>query len=222
MTGSLRVSRLLTSNEAPERDNRIDRLRGLAVVLMVVDHLLVAATAVMVERPTLMTLGRLTLVDCLRLLTRPSLPLFAVCSGVLLSRRSSTSVRRLAQIGVAAAVSQVMFTPIAGMPDIDVLVVFLAAILMWPLARGHLVETIVLGIVAATNLPPFPHGLTGYSVGLVLAFMAVGAAVARSGPEDALGAARRLPSGFGRLGRRPITAYLIHLFAVRLLLIAVL
>lgn len=199
---------------ARTRTERLDQYRGIAVLLMVADHVLAIGVAVALLHGTPLSPAAVSRLRLVRLtVTRLALPLFAGVSGYLLADRDGPSSRRRLQLVAAAVVAQVLFAPLPGMSDVDVLVVIVVAQLAWPLVRRRPAEAACAGIVLAFNLPSLPHGWTGYSPMLVLAFMCVGALAAdrdrvrRDAPPEPL----RLPGWVSAIGRRPLTAYLAHL-----------
>ncbi len=84
----------LRSNEkkpSVQRNRTLDSLRGLAILLMIVDHVAGVFFSVKIEP------------DTLRFLTRLSMPLFAILMGFFLSAATQTHWKRLVQLAAASA-----------------------------------------------------------------------------------------------------------------------
>ncbi|MCA1726985.1 MAG: heparan-alpha-glucosaminide N-acetyltransferase domain-containing protein [Actinobacteria bacterium] len=181
------------------RVRSLDAARGLAVVLMIVDHV----AAVMGSNAGPLWWVRHTV-------TRPALPLFMVVAGILIARRrSSWSWRRLVAIagaGVVATwlllVSGIQFGP-------DVLLVLVATCPAWGVLSRRPLELLVLGLLQALYLP---IGWGGYEPGLVLAYLGVG--ILAGGCGERLSWIRG--RAFELVGRYPLTWYLGHLVVLGL------
>lgn len=175
----------------------LDRLRGLAVVLMVLDHVLLIVVG-----------GGLALV--LRLsVTRLSLPLFCVVAGALVVDRPRW--RRLGAVVLAGYVAMVIGYPL-GIGQPDVLVVLAVALAVAPLVVrvGWALPGLCWCLLQATTWP-FPW--RGYQPGVVLGLVLVGHLAGR----ERLGRiGDRLPEVFERVGRRPLAWYLGHLLVLGL------
>lgn len=183
-----------TSVEAPSlgRSPALDRVRGLALVLMLVDHVAwVAGDASGIR----MTMGRL------------AMPLFFLLAGHLFTR-----LRRRHAVALAIG----LFLP-AVVPWIDspnVLVLFavgcglLALANRWP---WLLVAVPVVALTLAANRWVLAPG--GYEPLAVIALMFLGARL----PRSAFGWGERLPARLGQLGRWPLTFYVAHLLVLHAL-----
>ncbi len=184
------------------RDVRLDVLRGLAVVLMVVDH---------VAGMVLALGGGVGLMWLRVSVTRLSLPLFMLVAGVLWCRRARglTWRRWFELVAVGAVVSTLL--PFAGLPAPDLLLVLA---LVAPLARFVLrwpVEAAVVGVVQAVNLPV---AWEAYQPGYVVLWLALGVLVAERGGVP-LWVDRLRPAGLlAGVGRRPLAWYLGHVVVV--------
>lgn len=88
------------------RNAALDTLRGLAILLMVVDHVANFWFATRIEW------------DSLRMPTRLSMPLFAVLMGYFVGRKSEIPWNRLSQVAAVSAVVNVFFYPIHGKLEI--------------------------------------------------------------------------------------------------------
>lgn len=173
----------------------LDRLRGLAVLLMVADHL----WAVSGSQSALVVVGRLTV-------TRAALPLFAVAAAAGLAgglgRRSLWRPGGYVAAGVALGV---LVTPALGLPRWDVLAVFGAVLMIYraaPEAAWPLV-----GLVGLVQAVTWPVG-DGYQPGLLAGLVAVGLLAA--GPAVRFG--ELLPGRWlGVVGRHAAPVYVGHL-----------
>lgn len=178
------------------RRDAIDRIRGLAVLLMVVGHVLAVTDSGLLVRLTL---------------TRASLPLFALVTGYLLADREPSN-RRTLQLAGGAAVSLWLVRFLPGMAAVDVLAVIGIALAFWPLALRWPVVTLCVGAVQGYTFAGF---FDGYQPGHVMALMCAGLLLRRGGSVPDLAVARRvasaLPGWVAGIGRRPLTVYVGHL-----------
>lgn len=187
---------------ATPRLRTLDALRGFAIVLMVVDHVIVATQTVS-SNPEL-------LFEVRRSLTRLAMPLFMVVSGALWALHGAPSRRRLTQVFVAAVavnVSLAVTWPEVGLPEI--LAVWVGCALAAKLFLEAPVEVAVLGLLFAWH---YPLDWDGFQPGFVAAFVALGvlwARTGRTGFADPLAA--HLPELFAAAGRRPLSIYVGHL-----------
>jgi surface polysaccharide O-acyltransferase-like enzyme len=187
-----------------DRNRLLDRWRGLAVILMVLDHLLAAALANQLTESPAAFLTRVTL-------TRLAMPVFMVVSGYL-AYRHAPSRRRLIEVAAAALVVNLLWAvlPMGAAPP-DILVIWLAAIALRRFWVQYPVPTVVLGLVQSVALP-FDWG--GYQPGLVVALLAVGVLAAMA---DAIPMVR-LPDVVDRpvcaIGRHPLGWYLVHIAVI--------
>lgn len=169
----------------------IDRLRGLAIALMVLDHALVLVDPTNPLRYTL---------------TRLALPLFMVTAATV---HRPVTPRRLLHFAPATAVELLVATPLLGTSPGIVTTYALVAVLFdhaGPLRqRPGLLLT--LGLIQALYLP---LGITGYQPGLVLAWFALG----RLAPTDFAAVAPRHLALLEPLGRHPLPWYVGHLLAL--------
>lgn len=186
------------------RRERIDRLRGLAMLLMLLGHVLAVADAGGVLRLTV---------------TRGSLPIFAAITGYLLADRTPRPARiaQVAAVGLWSSAT-VVGTPVPGLDPVDPLLVISAALCCWPAVRRWPVVSVLVGTVQAVTY----HGLyPGYQLGEVVALMAAGVLLRRSASPADLAVARatadRLPALLACIGRRPLTVYALHVAALALL-----
>lgn len=182
------------------RNPDLDKVRGLAVLLMFLDHTLSVLEGGMIWRLTL---------------TRASLPLFMLVSGYLLAYRNP-SFRRYAQLLAASAVSLILVQQIPGKASADVLAMISVAVSCWPIARRWPIATMA---IASTIGYTFAGLGDGYQPGYLLSLMCAGAMLRRASwatRDLDLGHrfADTLPSFLIYLGRWPLTWYLVHLLGL--------
>lgn len=171
---------------APSRLVGLDRLRGLAVLLMVLDHVLLVVGEGLALRLTV---------------TRAALPIFGLLAGALW--RPGARVRLL-QLGGAAIVATYLGV-VLGMPRPDVLVVIFVALLAMHAYRRWPVATFAVAAIQATT---WGIAAGGYEPGVLLVLMVGGYEFGRE-RLDVLG--RRAPALLELLGRYPLSLYLGHL-----------
>lgn len=175
----------------------LDRLRGLAILLMVGDHL----ALVWSFEAYRLTLGRL------------AMPLFFVVAGHLAGRRLSS--RHLLAVGVGLVLPVVV--PWVDSPNVLVWFGVGAGILYVFERRGWPTWLLVLpALIFAANGWSLLSGRS-YDPLALLALMVVGRGLA----PTLLVAGRRLPCWVGALGRRPLTWYVGHVLALQVVLVAV-
>lgn len=173
------------------RYGTLDRVRGLAIGLMVVDHALVAAGA---------GVGPIRLT-----LTRLALPLFLLLAGALWTR--SALGRRHLEIGAAGLVATGLGLVVGiGQPDVLLLILGALVLMRW---AGP-----VLAGAAAIQATTWPMGWTGYEPGVVVVLVVLGHLYGAR-PLDRLG--QRLPAALEVVGRHPLGWYLGHLAVLALL-----
>lgn len=174
-----------------QRIGYLDRVRGLAIVLMVLDHILIFVSHDNVLRFTL---------------TRAAMPLFFVIGGNLIRKWPSNRVFLIGIIGAALPA----FVPWIDSPD----VLFWYALFYVPiyLARKHnlLPWIILVSLTLATNFYMLHLGNSFWPFGL-LAIMALGAMM----PLDSFRWGNRLPKFLEWPGRHPLSIYVGHLLALQ-------
>jgi len=177
----------------------VDRARGLAILLMFLDHLLVL---IQFRSPE-----RLDVVHGLRMtVTRASLPLFCMCTGVLLHRRSVRSTRRVWMVAaVAVPVNVALEVVPMGIRAPEILAVW--SLVMLTCTWGIVAYPALSAILGVLQVVLWPYGWHGYEPGLLVAFIAIGHLASLPSLEWA----QRLPSWMGALGSRPLTWYVSHL-----------
>lgn len=195
--GGVRRRRLTVVPAAASRSWDLDALRGLAVALMLLDHVLAVTGHGAIVRASL---------------TRLSMPLFFVLAGHLARR---VDVSRLLLVA-AAGVALPMLVPWVDSPNVLLIYAMGVPVIVWarrrPVRLWWIVGFALTWYANRFGLPPAnvdayaPLGLWG--------LLAVGALLGRDSLES-LG--RRLPRGIGRLGRYPLTVYVGHLLLLQLL-----
>lgn len=182
----------------------LDRLRGLAVVTMVIDHLALLAGGADLVR---LTVGRV------------ALPAFCLVAGALVRPLDGRRAWRLGTVFGAGVVATALGAPLGiGQPDVLlVLAVVLAGaggLLAWAWRRCSSTPLVVAGALAVLQPVTWPIPWTGYQPGTVLALVLIGRQLGR-GPLERWG--RALPAPLGGLGRYPLTAYVGHLAVLAVL-----
>lgn len=182
------------------RSEELDRVRGAAVVLMIVDHVL----ALVCELTTWPTnagpwFARMTI-------TRAALPLFMLLAGALLADRRPSG-KRLGQVVAAAVCAQLLVLRLPFMATVNILPVIGWALWVWPRVRGWGVWGVAGCMVFVATLP-WP---LGYHPGHVLGLMLLGTLLGRA-PLERLGGC--LQPWAAVVGRRPLAWYLGHLAAL--------
>jgi hypothetical protein len=177
-------------------------LRGLAVLLMVLDHSLVAG-----GHPG--SLLRWTV-------TRAALPLFCVVAGALMPARFRRPGRRWVAVCTSAVVASVI-GPAIGIRQPDVLVLFAvllpAAPWLWDRWR------VTAACVAVIQPVIWPMGWGGYEPGTVLALLFVGAWLGPVQLLERVGRVQVLERGpLPAIGRAPLRWYVGHLSVLCLVL----
>lgn len=198
----------LTATE--RRLDGIDRLRGLAVLLMVLDHVVIAGVSVGAWSYSawwpawLIRMGP----------TRAAMPIFMVLVGLFIARRPARTTRVWQVIAAGLLVSACIAASGGWMPLPEILLLaspILAAssyVRRWPTA---------LAAIGVVQVFTWPIG-TPYEPGAVLALVCVGVLTARSTRRSRLDTvcSASLPAVLGPVGRRPLMWYVSHLAAVSL------
>lgn len=180
------------------RDAALDKVRGLAVVLLLLDHVLVPLQAS--GRPWLWYL---------RLLTRPSLPLFMMVSGVLLWRRESPGwiARQFWRVAPWATLATPVGWLVPGFDWLDPLAVYLLALgvvaVCWRARRVALVAC----VLAALDLRWPVHSYSPWELAAWLLLGAEFACLSWSWASS-------LPVWLGAVGRRSLWWYVGELVCV--------
>lgn len=220
------------------RNATIDSLRGLAILLMIVDH--VCAILFNLD-PNF---------ESIRFATRFAMPMFAILMGYLLEASGRWNPTRHAQLALAALASNAVYWPLYGYQEFEILASLLFAYSLYQLMPRWFVGGLALVLVAPIDPT---QAFLNYRLSIVVSFVALGVLLRRQGWLSGLGAAvlitvagfwigwlaphdpsrllfwfvvpvvfliggsRRFPDigvyGLQQLGRYPLTAYLAQ-FAV--------
>lgn len=196
-------SRIFGTGTGPEREDAptregggreawVDRLRGLAILLMVGDHYAAMTASQPLLRHTLFRL---------------SLPFFMVSAAVVW--RGAPSSLRLRQLALAVVGELVLSTMILRLDGPGPVVLFALVLAVAPVASRYPACVAVLGIVQTLYLPvPW----AGYQPGLLVAYWCLGRLA-----RDEFAGMSRLPRWLEGVGRRPLTWYVAHLAALVIL-----
>lgn len=185
----------------------LDVLRGVAIALMVVDHVLVVVDPNNWLRFTA---------------TRWSLPLFMLVAGALIDLRGWPSNLRLVHLGALGFIPWSMWIP--GMARLDVLLsIPLAILLVRALLRltvGRVVPlTLAIGLLLShLNISGRYFAGVGYDPALVGAWLALG--MVWIPPVVAASIPAGVVAGATWLGRRPLSVYVGHLAVLALVVSA--
>lgn len=191
----------LTTRPGVSRLVGLDRLRGLAIACMVVDHVALLSGLY----PVRVTVGRL------------ALPIFFILAGALV-RRLTWRHGAIFAVGLALPVA----VPWIDSPNVLTLYAVGAVVLVagarwwwWPWA-----VLVVAVTLLANGWGGWPAG--GYPPAALLGLLAVGTLLRRYVGLEALHeAGEGLPGWLGALGRRPVTWYVGHLLVLQGLVVMV-
>lgn len=180
---------VLSSTGKAARWVALDALRGLAIVLMMVDHVALVYGAPFGVR---------------EIITRLAMPLFMLLAGYLW--RPGLRMRHLDLI-VAAALS-VPLSWLIGSDTVPILVVLVLVLPLMELAHRYPLALLVLAIVQPIT---WPIAWYGYQPGAILALLIVGHLMRWSRlPSDWLRVGERMPF-LAPVGRWPLMIYVGHL-----------
>lgn len=187
-----------------KRFSILDCWRGLAVVLMVLDHVLAVLGAPVVTR---------------LLVTRLSLPLFCATSGALHLIAGPRSPRRSLQLlGVALLETVLNLVLGLGVPGPVTLMLVMGWVGRALRPERHGLVLVVVGVLQAVYLPvPW----TGYQPGLVLAWWSLGALGVLAEVDQVTRFTRWCPRWLEAVGRRPLGWYVGHLLVLAVVVGAV-
>ena len=187
---------LVEGCEVNERLHGLDALRGLAVLLMFVDHVLIAF-----DEHHQFELVRMSL-------TRVCLPLFCVVAGSLIG--SGPRLSRLAVVGAAGVVASWLSVPIGiGQPDILLLLVVAISLCAWA-GSGSALRGWVVFALAILQPSTWAFTWEGYQPGVVVALVMLGGVIGPCRLDD-YGCALQWRPVLSFVGRWPLSFYLGHL-----------
>jgi surface polysaccharide O-acyltransferase-like enzyme len=193
--------RAATFSPAGTRLVGLESGRGLAVLVMVLDHVLIVTGYV--DSPVRATV------------TRVAMPLFMVVAGALVGRLRARRLLRVAIAGLALP----LFVPWIDNPNILLLYGLGAvgvAAARWAAGRSGLWVLLVAAVAGLAN--GYGDLGTGYPLPSVVALMCAGALVGRGPLDQAFGWLRRRGLlWLSSIGRRPLAVYIGHLAVLRLL-----
>jgi len=167
----------------------LDALRGLAILLMILDHILAVTGELQILRFTV---------------TRFSMPLFFLVSGFLLYR---VNIPRLVIVGLIG-IALPMYVGFIDEPNVLFLYAVFAPFIVW--ARNS--PLALMGISAfglamyANNFLDLPGAYAPFAL---FGLMALGKLVPRESWERV-----RLPRFLNYAGRYPLTTYVVHLLVL--------
>lgn len=176
----------------------IDSLRGLAILLMLLDHALSLVSDLNGTYHPVALLVRLTL-------TRLAMPMFMLVAGYCF--KGNLNLRRFGELVVAACLANVAFWRLGWhTPDIVALFVIVALLSAW--IHRYPVAFFVVGIIQAMF---WRYDSNVYQIGAIVCCVSFGVLLRRLDWQPTW-----VPSGFERVGRYPLTWYVGHLlvFAV--------
>lgn len=173
-----------------QRIAAFDVLRGLALLLMILDHAVIV----------------FGWADEIRHLTRLAMPMFMVLSGYLFRYRLG---RRYAQVWIAALMSW----PVAVVLDVAAVPILVIYAALLPLLLLPVHWVLIVAVLGALQLYNWPIAWQGYQPGYVFLFLALGR-IYRLIPRNS-----RLTVGSGGgplvwMGRYPLFLYVAHLWVL--------
>lgn len=176
--------------EAPPRVRllELDRVRGLAIVFMLCDHLAYIAGPVEVR----LTIGRL------------SMPLFFLLAGGLAAR-----LTRRHLIAALIGLTLPLVAPWAGSPNV-LLVLAVGCLLLTLVPAGWSWLFAAVALAFAANRAPI--GATSYDPAALIGLMALGQTI---GLRWAVQLGSRLPDWLSVPGRRPLTWYVGNVLLIQ-------
>lgn len=179
-----------TCQRPPLRLEWLDRLRGLAIALMVLDHVL-AVTDTSAELYLRLTV------------TRFALPLFMICAAHVWRPLSGRNARRLG----LAAIAEVALCEALDFASPGIIAIYLGLMLGLRIAPRLAERPGVLLLFGLIQAAYVPLGWGGYEPGLVLTWWALG----RLAAQELEAAGQWLPTWAATLGRHPLGWYVGHL-----------
>lgn len=190
----------------------LDAMRGLAIVIMIIDHLLAALESLGVES-NFVEYSRLSA-------TRFSMPLFMIASGIAW-RLYGLRFARWAQVVIWALLINLLtrlLWPDFNFPEI--LAIWAALAIAWKLFRRFPIIAIIIGYTQATY---WQIKWQGFQPGELAIFLGVGALLSKSSLDSLWREPRtsRFLKPLAVVGRYPLTIYGGHLIAITLIVGAI-
>lgn len=179
-----------------QRSPALDRLRGLAIGCMVVDHVALLLGGLDVVR---LSVGRL------------ALPLFFLIAGHLAARITFERATSWRHLGIAT-LGLLLPVVVSWVDSPNVLILWAAGcLLLWGWRRLGLPAwgLVVVALTCAANGLVFQAGRS-FGILEVWALMALGSTL----PRSSFGWGGRLPAFLGAVGRRPVLWYVGHLLVL--------
>ena len=194
------------------REQILDAMRGLAIVIMIIDHVLSLLESVGIQN-ILVENSRLTI-------TRFSMPLFMIASGIVWVRYG-LKVKRWSQVFFLALILNAMMRLL--WPDFnfpEILLVWSVLAIFWRVIVRYPIITMIVGYTQTTfwQIP-----WQGFQPGELLIFLSVGALIGKV-PLENLWRERRptkLLEPLALVGRYPLAIYGGHLFLLAVIVAAV-
>lgn len=194
------------------REQILDAMRGLAIVIMIIDHVLSLLESVGIQN-ILVENSRLTI-------TRFSMPLFMIASGIVWVRYG-LKVKRWSQVFFLALILNAMMRLL--WPDFnfpEILLVWSVLAIFWRVIVRYPIITMIVGYTQTTfwQIP-----WQGFQPGELLIFLSVGALIGKI-PLENLWRERRtakLLEPLALVGRYPLAIYGGHLFLLAVIVAAV-
>lgn len=204
------------TSHAPVRARNliIDAMRGAAIILMVIDHSLAALESTGLYN-IIVEYSRLTI-------TRVSMPLFMIASGIVWSLyglRAKRWVQVLLLAAVLNAMTRILW-PDFNFPEI--LLVWTLLAIFWKLIRRFPVLTLIIAFIQNTYWQVYWQA---YQPGEVAIFLATGVLIARA-PLERIWKIREtsrmnnIINVCAKVGRYPLTIYGVHLAILAVLVAA--
>ena len=186
----------------------LDAMRGLAIVIMIIDHLLASLESLGIES-NFVEYSRLSA-------TRFSMPLFMIASGIAW-RLYGLRFTRWTQVVVWALVINLLTRAL--WPDFnfpEILAIWAALAIAWKLFTRFPIITIIIGYTQATywQIP-----WQGFQPGELAIFLGIGALLSRSSLDSLWREPRtsKLVKPLSVVGRYPLTIYGSHLIVITLI-----
>ena len=194
------------------REQILDAMRGLAIVIMIIDHVFSLLESVGIQNIVLEN-SRLTV-------TRFSMPLFMIASGIVWVRYG-LKVKRWSQVFFLALILNAMMRLL--WPDFnfpEILLVWSVLAIFWRVIVRYPIITMIVGYTQTTfwQIP-----WQGFQPGELLIFLSVGALIGKI-PLENLWRERRtakLLEPLALVGRYPLAIYGGHLFLLAVIVAAV-